>query len=109
MLKMDINDYAEKHITHNGRTHVQEWFSDCKTIEDAANAIIGEAPLPDGLSVDDVIDYIKDDWKELKIVAVSPEGYLYGTGETREEALENAKKNWNEKWGGQACSPQAWG
>lgn len=33
-------------------------------------------------------------------VAVSPEGYLYGEGETEEEAQEIAEENWINKWGG---------
>lgn len=37
-----------------------------------------------------------------KYVAISPEGYLYGTGKNPEEALENAQNSWSEKWGGDA-------
>lgn len=56
---------------------------------------------------DEIIDYCSRLWDScpwdwLEYVAISPEGYLYGRGDTEKIAEEIAIKNWNEKWNGNA-------
>ena len=46
------------------RDHIQEFFADCESVENAAECIIDSYPLPDGLSLEDVVEYIQPWWDE---------------------------------------------
>ena len=60
-MKPAIHTYFNKITSKN---HIQEFFADCETVEGAAESIVDLYPLPDGLSIEDVIEYIQPWWDE---------------------------------------------
>jgi len=60
-MKSAIHTYFDK-VT--GENHIQEFFSDCETVEDAAECIADAYPLPKELKIEDVVEYIQPWWDE---------------------------------------------
>jgi len=56
-----IHDYFEVVTRTN---HIEEFFADCTSVNNAAEAIAETYPLPDGITLADVADYIQADWDE---------------------------------------------
>ena len=60
-MKPAIYPYFDKVTKSN---HIQEFFADCESVENAAECIIDSYPLPEGLSMEDVVEYIQPWWNE---------------------------------------------
>ena len=60
-MKTAIHEYFNKISV---RDHIQEFFADCESVENAAECIIDSYPLPEGLSMEDVVEYIQPWWGE---------------------------------------------
>ena len=59
---MNIHEYFDQIIETN---HLEEFFSDFESLEEAVQAIIAAYPLPDGLDETDVAYFIEEDWNEV--------------------------------------------
>ena len=52
-------DYFEK-ITKD--THIQEYFVGCESLNEAIGCIIDLHPMPEGVSREDLADYLTEEW-----------------------------------------------